>query len=207
MLVEMQPSHWPAPTAPISTAPTVRFEERLRVRGRQWLWLLAIVVVSALAGAIVLVPFAVVAWLYALIRFGFTRVRIDDQNIWVGAKSAPLAGLDLASLGRASNSWPWAVFSDHWLGANPIWTRDSVGLRGRDEKGKSLRVSIGTNRREELVEALSSGVRTAQAGYWAAVVTVPPGWYDDPWNPIEQLRWFDGQAWTGSVHPRGRLAK
>ena len=207
MLARMQPSQWPAPTASSSTVPVVRYTENLRVRGRQWFWLAVIALVSALAGALVLVPFVIVAWMYAVVRFGFTKIKIDDHYLWVGAKSAPLAGLDLATLARASNAWPWAVFSDHWLGANPIWTRDSVGLKGRDSMGKKVTVAIGTNRRDDLIEALTSSVRAAQAGYagtWGNVVSVPAAWYDDPWNPVNQLRWFDGNAWTGYTHVRSK---
>jgi membrane protease YdiL (CAAX protease family) len=37
-------------------------------------------------------------------------------------------------------------------------------------------------------------------GAWPAQRTTQPGWYPDPWAQ-SWYRWWDGQAWTPSVHP------
>jgi hypothetical protein len=104
---------------------------------------------------------------------------------------------------------------------NPIWTADSVGVRGFDG-GKPLWVSVGTNRREELVTALEQAVPDARTRTPAWVTTsapsvAPPGWHPDPWDPADsaggvargadqsgRLRWWDGTQWTGWTHPRPR---
>ncbi len=183
------------------------YEEKLRLRGRQWGWFVAITFVTVLGGGVVLVPFVLLAWFYAVIRFFASTIKLQDGRLHVGAKSTPLGGLDLSTVGRAKNNWPWAIFSDQWLGAVPVWTKDSIGLTGIDDHGNKVRVALGTNRRDELLAALTAGVTQARGGVSGTVlpppVQVPPGWYDDPWNPVGQLRWFDGRAWTGYTHQRG----
>lgn len=181
--------------------PRVLFEERLRAAGRAWWWLLVIVVVTFFTIGLLAVPIAILAWLVNVGRFRRTVVRVDAERLWVGRRSARLVALDLATVGRATNPWPWRVFNSRHLGANPIWTRDSVGLRGRDGSRKYW-VAIGTNRREEFLEALERGVADARersaaaARAYAGQTLPPPGWYDDP-RDLTRLRWWDGVEWTG----------
>jgi hypothetical protein len=181
-----------------------RFEERLRPTGRGWLWLPPILVVTFLAVAPVVVPLALLAWGINVGRFWRVVVRIDDDYVWVGRRWARLATLDLTTLGRAQNTWPWRTFTRRWLGGNPIWTRDSVGVRGFDG-GKPYVVSVGTNRRDDLVAALEVAVvgARARAKAWAeqAATMSPPSWHPDPWDPVGALRWWDGTQWTGWTWP------
>ena len=113
------------------------------------------------------------------------------------------AALDLTTLGRAHNTWPWRPFTRAWLGGNPIWTSDSVGVRGWDER--PYWVSVGTNRRDELVALLERAVpaakervRAAGGTPFAAAVT-PPGWHPDPWDPVGGLRWWDGRRPSATI--------
>jgi hypothetical protein len=187
-------------------APPVLFEERLRPTGRAWWWLVVIVVVTFFTIGAIVVPIAILAWFVNVGRFRGTVVRIDTERLWVGRRSARLGALDLTTVGRATNPWPWRVFNNRYLGGNPLWTRDSVGIRGRDGKHKYW-VAVGTNRREELIATLTSAVNAARARTAAATDAYagrplpPPGWYDDPWHP-EQIRWWDGHQWSGYAAPR-----
>ena len=182
-----------------------RFEERLRPTRRGWLWLPPIIVVTFLAIAPVIVPLALIAWFINVGRFWRVVVRIDDDYLWVGRRWARLATLDLTTLGRAQNTWPWRAFSRRWLGGNPIWTRDSVGIRGFDG-GKPYWVSVGTDRRDEFVNLLETAVAEARerGAAWTehARTASPPSWHLDPWDPVRSLRWWDGTQWTGWTWPR-----
>src|SRR4029079_19550087 len=84
---------------------------------------------------------------------------------------------------------------------------DSVGIRGRDG-AKKFWLSVGTNRRDELlrtlVDAAGADKRRADAAAaaYAGRALPPPGWYDDPWDR-SRIRWWDGHHWTGYAagHP------
>ena len=181
--------------------PPVLFEERLRPHRRSWWWLAVISVITFFTIGLIVVPFAVVAWFVNIARFRSAAVRIDTERIWVGQRSLRLTALDLSKVDRATNPWPWRAFSNRYLGGNPIWTRDSVGIRGRDGRKKCW-VSVGTNRRDELLQALvdaAAGARVradAAAVAYAGHVLPPAGWYADPWDTT-RIRWWDGQLWTG----------
>jgi hypothetical protein len=191
------------------TSPTATgfvFEEELRATGRVW-WLLPVLVaVAFFAVAPLVAPIAAGAWFVNVLRFRKTKVRVDGERLWVGRRSLPLVALEPTTLGRAGNTWPWRVFSKRYLGANPIWTNDSVGMRGIVDR-KPCWVAVGTNRREELVDALSKSVSAARARAQATSATTqalpPPAWHPDPWDPAARLRWWDGTQWTGYTAPRG----
>jgi hypothetical protein len=155
----------------------------------------------------VVVPITVGAWLVNVARYANSVVRIDADRVWLGKRSVRLFALDLSTLGRASNTWPWRAFNVRYLGANPIWTRDSVGIRGVDG-GLTFWVSVGTNRRDELVSVLERAIPVARtraasaATAYAGMPLPPPGWHDDPWQPGTQLRWWDGSQWSVYTVPR-----
>jgi hypothetical protein len=176
------------------------YEERIGPAPRAWAWLPVIVVITALALAPIVVPLALAAWFLNVLRYRGAVVRVDDDYVWVNRRWARLAALDPATLGRASNTWPWRSFSPRYLGANPIWTQDSVGLRGVDG-GKRYWVSVGTNHREDLVRVLRAAIPAARDR--AATMPPglpPPGWNADPWQQ-SRLRWWDGRQWTGYTWP------
>jgi hypothetical protein len=193
-----------SPTHPdVPVGPALHFEERLGVRGRAWWWLLAIAAVAFFAIGPIAVPLALVAWFVNVGRYARVRTRIDDERLSVGRRSVPLAALDLSTVGRATNPWPWRVFSRRYLGANPIWTRDSLSVQGIDPGG-IYRVAVGTNRRDELAATLETAAREAQDRRTHAashLLIAPPGWHLDPWAPTALLRWWDGVAWTGHTWP------
>ena len=186
------------PVAVAGMTVSTHFTERLRPSGRGWLWLPMILAVTALAIAPIIVPIALLAWLVNLVRFWCVVVTVDDHTIRVGRRSAPLGALDLTTLGRAQNTWPWRVFNRRWLGANPIWTRDSVGIRGFHD-GRPLWVSVGTDRREELVAVLVDHIPPAREDRTNAG-PVTGRWHADPWDPTRS-RWWDGTRWTGWTWP------
>jgi hypothetical protein len=178
----------------------IRYEERIGPAPRAWLWLPVIVVITALALAPIIVPFALVAWIINVLRYRGAVVRLDDDYVWVNRRWARLAALDPATLGRASNTWPWRSFNPRYLGANPIWTRDSVGVRGVDG-GKKYWLSVGTNRRDDLVRALLAAIPAAQErAAQAGPRLPPPGWHADPWQEAS-MRWWDGTQWSGYTWP------
>ncbi|MCU1345524.1 MAG: hypothetical protein JWL70_1790 [Acidimicrobiia bacterium] len=187
--------------------PETYYREVLTMNARAWALLAASMVLTALMVHPLFMVATAGAWLFNALYFHGLEVRIDEQQVWVGAKSVPLAALDLATFDRASNVWPWKARSPYWLGANPIWTRDSLSLRGQWD-GRPVRVNVGTNHREELMAALTGAVQRAQTGAEAAAAPVersdtpPPGWYVDPWNPVVGLRWWDGWRWSPHVAVR-----
>jgi hypothetical protein len=186
-------------------APEPLFEERIGATRRAWTWFLVIVAVTFVALGPIFVPVAAVAWLINVFRYRRARVRIDGDELAVGKRRVRLAALDLTTLGRAGNTWPWRAFNRRYLGANPIWTRDSVAVRGIDAAYKPYWVAVGTNRRDELVAALERAVPAAKerAIEAAASALPPPGWHPDPWDPVAHWRWWDGQQWTGHTAPQG----
>jgi hypothetical protein len=192
--------------------PPVLYEERLRPRGRAWWWLAVICAVTFLTLGLLIIPIALVAWFVNVGRFARTRIKIDSERIWVGHRSLRLTALDLDRVDRATNPRPWRVFSPRYLGGNPIWTRDSIGIRGRDG-AKKCWVSVGTNRRDELLETLRSAAaaaaeRKAVAALAYAGRPLPaPSWYADPWDAT-RIRWWDGEQWSGyaAPHPSARGA-
>ena len=185
----------------------VLYEERLAATARSWRWLVAASVITFVVLAPVVVVITVGAWIVNVVRYSRTTIRIDSDRVWVGRRNVRLAALDLSTLGRASNTWPWRSFNARYLGGNPIWTRDSVGIRGVDA-GQTYWVSVGTNHRGELVATLERAVTDAKAratraaSAYAGMPLPPPGWHDDPWAPGTGLRWWDGNQWTGYTATR-----
>jgi hypothetical protein len=175
------------------------YKERLTMNSRAWGLCLLSLIVTVLVVHPLFVVVTASAWLFNALYYQGLEVRIDDDLIWVGAKSAPLAALDLSTFDRASNTWPWKALSKDWLGANPIWTRDSVSVRGELD-GRNVRVNVGTDHRDQLVAALTNGVHRARAQQQLGSPGRPdaprPGWYVDPWNPVAGIRWWDGLRWT-----------
>ena len=195
-------------SAPVAPGEVI-FEESLGATRRDWRWLPIVVVAMFLSFSPIVAGLAAAAWGVNVLRFSKTRVVIDPDHLWVGMRSVRLCALELSTLGQAGNTWPWRAFNRRYLGANPFWTNDSVGLRGLDG-GKRYWVAIGTNNRDALVDALNREVprareRAVANGSWSAAHTTslpPPGWHSDPWDPTAQQRWWDGNEWTGWTAPK-----
>ena len=176
---------------------------------RAWGLFLLALVVTVLAVHPYFVPLVIISWAISVWRFARSQVRIDADLITIGNRSAALAGLDLSTLGRARNPLPWRYFSPRYLGANPIWSKDSIRVRGRDRRGQLVLVDVGTNHRDQLIAVLTEAVPAARAraaqydagaSVWpAAHVAPPPAWYDDPWAPGFGWRYWDGWRWTAHV--------
>lgn len=141
----------------------LHYRERLSIGRRGWGLFGFSLIITVLAVDVRLVPVTAIAWGINVLRHARSEVRIDGEWVVVGRRHAPLAAFDLSTLGRASNTWPWRLWNRRWLGANPIWTRDSVGLRGTWE-GRPVWLSVGTNRREELVGVLIAAVHAPITG-------------------------------------------
>jgi hypothetical protein len=183
------------------------FEEHLGAQRRDWRWLPVVVVVTFVVVAPVIAPLAAAAWLVNVARYRRARVRVDHEYLWVRKRSVRLCALELSTLGQAGNTWPWRPLNRRYLGANPIWTRDSVSLRGIDG-GKKYWVAVGTNHRDALVDALvhaapAARARAETAGTWSPTTARMPAaaWHPDPWDPTGQRRWWDGTQWTGWTAP------
>ncbi|MEP6661776.1 MAG: DUF2510 domain-containing protein [Acidimicrobiales bacterium] len=189
-----------APTAVDLDTPGALYVERLGMPRRAWGLFVFALVVTAFAIHPLYMPFVALAWAVSVLRYNNTGVRIDHHALTVGRRSTLLATLDLATLGQARNPWPWKVFSRRYLGANPVWTRESIRLRGQTG-GKKVIVAIGTNRRDELLGVLGPAVTAAKrAGPWGPPPWVPsPSWYPDPFGPSGCVRWWDGTRWTPFV--------
>jgi hypothetical protein len=187
--------------------PPVLFEERLRPSRRAWWWLAVISVITFFTIGLLAVPIAILAWFVNIVRYRSAVVRVDTERVWVGRRSLRLTALDFSKVDRATNPWFWRSFSNRYLGGNPIWTSDSVGIRGRDG-AKKYWLAVGTNRRDELLQTLVDAAAAARARTDAAATAYagralpPPGWYDDPWSTT-RIRWWDGHQWTGyaAMHP------
>ncbi len=172
------------------------------MNARAWGLLALSVALTVLIVHPLFVIITVGAWLFNALYYQGLEIRIEDRLVWVGAKSLPLTALDPATLDRASNTWPWKALSKDWLGANPIWTRDSLSLHGEID-GRRVRLNVGTDHRDELVEALMHAWVRARAQQHlptpAPLGAPAPGWYVDPWNPVTGIRWWNGIQWTPHV--------
>ena len=194
------------------SSPQPLFFERLGMPRRAWGLFVLALVVTALAVHPLLVPFVMISWGISVWRFSRSQIRIDADLITIGRRSAALAGLDLSTLARARNPWPWRYFSPRYLGANPIWSKDSIRVRGRDQLGQVVLVDLGTNYRDQLIAVLTEAVPAARAralqygagvSAWpVAAAGAPPAWYDDPWSPGFGWRYWDGWRWTAHMAPK-----
>jgi hypothetical protein len=164
-------------TSPVA-APALLYEERLGMPRRAWgLFGLALLTTVVAVHPLAVIP-VVLSWGYSVVRFNRSTVRISPDWFMVGKRMTPLAGLDLRTIGRARNPWPWKVFSRRFLGANPIWTADSIRIVGQDLHGEQVVIAVGTNHRDQLLAVLHDAVqqsysRLAQRPYVAPAAPPP----------------------------------
>ncbi len=163
-----------------------RYYEHLSIKPRQLWWLLGIAAVAIAGGVGILIPILLVSLIYSLLRFSKSDIRIDNQYLHVGKKYMPLAWLDPATLGQPRNIWPWFWFSKRRVACVPFWTKESLGIGGRDQGGKKVYVSLGTNDRDRLIGALLDAISfarnpaavqaTQQPGYQQQGYAAQPGY-------------------------------
>jgi hypothetical protein len=139
----------------------VTYREDIGVDARGWaLFAFAVIATAVIIGPR-FVPVTMIAWIINLIVFYKAAVIVDGTTVIVSGRRAPLSAFDPATLDRASNHWPWRSLNPGYLGANPVWTRDSVAMRG-SHNGRTVWLNVGTNRRDELVGALLRGIALAR---------------------------------------------
>jgi hypothetical protein len=148
--------------AVLSQTVLVRYYEHLSIRPRQLWWLLGVGAAAVVGGLAIAIPALLVSLIYSLLRFSRSDIRIDDQFLSVGKKRMPLIWLDPATLGQPRNIWPWFWFSKRKLACVPFWTKESLGIGGRDQGGKKVYVSLGTNDRDKLIGALLGAISDAK---------------------------------------------
>jgi hypothetical protein len=141
----------------------LRYYEHLSIRPRQLWWLLGVAAAAVVGGLAIAIPALLVSLIYSLLRFSRSDIRIDDHYLQVGKKRMPLIWLDPATLGQPRNIWPWFWFSKRKLACVPFWTKESLGIGGKDQGGKKIYVSLGTNERDKLIGALLGAIHDAKS--------------------------------------------
>jgi hypothetical protein len=171
-----------------------RYRESLRMPKRTW----RLVAFSAVVTVLVIGPAYLVVlgllWGFQAARTNSLELVIDEQWVRLRHRRIPLKALDPNTLGRASNPWPWRRWSTRWVQFDPIWTSDSVGMRGSWE-GKKIWLGVGTNQRDAFVDALLAAIAAAKAAEGLPLrppMRLPPPNAVNDRSPTGQL---------GPVHP------
>jgi hypothetical protein len=146
----------------LSQTVMLRYYEHLSIKPRQLWWLLGVAAAAVVGGLAIAIPALLLSLIYSLLRFSRSDIRIDDQYLQVGKKQMPLIWLDPATLGQPRNVWPWFWFSKRKMACVPFWTKESLGIGGRDQGGKKIYVSLGTNERDKLIGALLGAIADAK---------------------------------------------
>jgi hypothetical protein len=141
----------------------VRYRESLRMPRSSWKLLAFSVLITVFVIGWPYLFVLAALWGYQVARTNSLELIIDEQWVRLRKRRIPLKALDPETLGRASNPWPWRRWSSRWVQFDPIWTADSVGMRG-SWNGKRVWLGVGTNQREAFVEALLAAVYEAKAG-------------------------------------------
>jgi hypothetical protein len=192
----------------------LRYHEHLSIKPKQLWWLIAVAIAAVVGGSVILLVPIVIACVYSLLRFSGSDIKIDDFFLYVGRKKMPLVWLDPSSLGQPRNVWPWFWFSSRRMTCVPFWTKSAIGIKGKNNQGERVFVSLGTNDRDQLIGAILAGITRArlmpaagQSRSYNPSPVGPQGWFPDPWDPVRSLRWFDGYSWTGWTSPLpGRMS-
>jgi hypothetical protein len=138
-----------------------RYREPLKMRRSVWRLIIFSLVATWFTVGFFYTIALVLIWVIQSARFSKRYVEIDEYWVRVGRKRLPLKALDPSTLGRASNPWPWRQWSKRWVQCDPVWSSDSVGMRGTID-GKTVWLGVGTEQRDELVAALLAAIDDAK---------------------------------------------
>jgi Protein of unknown function (DUF3093) len=161
----------------------VRYRESLRMPRSAWKLVVLSVVITVLTIGVPYLVVLAIMWGLQVARTNSLELIIDEQWVRLRKRRIPLKALDPLTLGRASNPWPWRHWSSRWVQFDPIWTADSVGMRG-SWNGRRVWLGIGTNQRDAFVAELLAAINEAKQA--DGLPLRPPRLLPAPGTPMDR---------------------